>query len=93
MIRCLKAYYRRELSKLRLYAFENEEQFTVDVLQAMKLLRTAWEAVSPNSIQNCFRKAGFSAQGKNRLTYVRKSQSEKSNAENIINSIFDLNGV
>ena len=51
---CLKAHYRKSLAKLRLLAFEEKKDFTVNALEAMKLPRQAWNSVSEVTIQNCF---------------------------------------
>ena len=59
VIRCLKAHYRNSLAKLRLLAFEEKRDFIVNVLEAMRLLRRAWNSVSEVTIQNCFKKANF----------------------------------
>ena len=59
VIRCLKAHYRNSLAKLRLLAFEEKRDFKVDVLEAIRLLRRAWNSVSEVTIQNCFKKAIF----------------------------------
>ena len=59
VVRCLKAHYRKSLAKLCLLAFEEKKDFTVNVLEAMKLLRQAWNSVSEKTIQNCFKKVNF----------------------------------
>ena len=59
VIRCLKAHYRNSLAKLQLLAFEEKRDFKVDVLEAVRLLRRAWNSVSEVTIQNCFKKANF----------------------------------
>ena len=59
VIRCLKAHYRNSLAKLRLLAFEEKRDFKVNVLEAMRLLRRAWNSVSEVTIQSCFKKANF----------------------------------
>ena len=56
---CLKAHYSKSLAKLCLLAFEEKKDFTVNVLEAMKLLRQAWNSVSVVTIQNCFKKVNF----------------------------------
>ena len=56
IIRCLKVHYRNSLAKLRLLAFEEKRDFKVDVLEAMRLLRRAWNSVSEVTIQNCFKR-------------------------------------
>ena len=50
VIRCLKAYYRKNLAGMRLLAFEGKKELKVDVLEAMKLLDLAWNSVSDVSI-------------------------------------------
>ena len=50
VIRCLIAHYRKSLAKLRLLAFEEKKDFTVNVLEAMKLLKQAWNIVSKETI-------------------------------------------
>ena len=59
VIRCLEAHYRNSLAKLRLLAFEEKRDFKVNVLEAMRLLRRAWNSVFEVTIQNCFKKANF----------------------------------
>ena len=59
VIHCLKAHYAKSLAKLHLLAFEVKKDFTMNVLQAMKLLRQAWNSVSEVTIQNCFKKVNF----------------------------------
>ena len=44
-----------------LFAFEGKEEFKVIVLEAIKLLRQAWNSVSDTMIQNCFRKVCFAS--------------------------------
>ena len=55
----MKPHYRKSLAKLRLLAFEEKKDFTVNVLEAMKLLRQAWNSVSGVTIQNRFKKVNF----------------------------------
>ena len=59
VIRCLKAYYRHDLAKRRLFAFENKLDFTIDIKSAMEILKLAWNKVTPTTILNCFKKVGF----------------------------------
>ena len=40
VIRCLKSHYRKNLAKTRLLAF-GEKNFTIDILEGMKLLSNA----------------------------------------------------
>ena len=59
VIRCLKAHYRKSFAKLRLLAFEEKKDFTVKILEAMKLFRQAWNSVSEVTVQICFKKINF----------------------------------
>ena len=59
VIRCLKSHYRKNLSKMRLVAFEEKKDFTINVLEGTKLLSNAWNAVSEATIKNCFKKVNF----------------------------------
>lgn len=46
IINCLKCHYRKEMAKLRLVAFESNQEFMIYVLDALYLLKKAWEHVS-----------------------------------------------
>lgn len=46
IIRCMKAIYRKELARLRLVAFDTNSEFYITVLDALHLLKKAWEDVS-----------------------------------------------
>ena len=59
VIRCVKSLYRKNLAKIRLVAFEEKKDFTINVLEGMKLLSNAWNAVSEATIKNCFKKVNF----------------------------------
>ena len=78
VIRCLKAHYKSNLAKERLVAWEeNIEDFKIDILTAMNFLSQAWSAVSPVTIQNCFRKVNFKLSDTERV----EESTEKSDAE------------
>ena len=60
VIRCLKSHYRKNLAKMRLdAAFEDKKDFTINVLEGIKLLSNAWNAVSEARIKNCYKKVNF----------------------------------
>ena len=59
VIRCLKSHYRKNLAKMRLVAFEEKKDFTINVLEGTKLLSNAWNVVSETTIKNCFKKVNF----------------------------------
>ena len=62
-IRCLKFYYRKNLAEMRLLAFEEQSEFKVNLLNALQILKNAWNSVSDKVIQNCFKKVKFMVQG------------------------------
>jgi hypothetical protein len=67
IIRCCKVYYRQAISRCQLSFLdkgEPQEAFSkhVDILRSMRMLKHAWWLVTPTTIQNCFRKAGFVCQ-------------------------------
>ena len=44
---------------MRLVAFEEKKDFTINVLEETKLLSYAWNVVSEATIENCFKKFNF----------------------------------
>ena len=60
VIRSLKAHYRGRVVLLLCRALEKKEPCPkISILQSMKILVDSWEAVSKETIINCFRKAGI----------------------------------
>ncbi|XP_021695234.1 tigger transposable element-derived protein 4-like [Aedes aegypti] len=61
IIKSLKHYYRYELVKERIHSMEiDQEHQDITVLDARKLVSKVWSVkVKAETIQNCFRKAGF----------------------------------
>ena len=59
VIRCLKSQDRKHLAKMRLVAFEEKNDFTINVLEGTKLLSNAWNAVGEATITNYFKKVNF----------------------------------
>lgn len=64
IIRAFKAYYRQQIIRRQLLFLENEQPVskftkTIDVLEALNMIKHSWELVTPTTIRNCFRKAGF----------------------------------
>ncbi len=65
IIHTFKVHYRQQIVRKQLLALKKGlslPQFakTIDVLEALKLIERSWRLVTPTTIQNCFRKAGFS---------------------------------
>ena len=59
IIQNLKVHYRHMLLQKMVFAVDNKEQFSVNVLEALRILKSAWCKVTPQTIVNCFRHAGF----------------------------------
>lgn len=59
IINNLKVNYRKLLLQQRLECFEQNTDYTIDILTCIKLITKAWNNVHVTSIYNCFRKAGF----------------------------------
>ena len=63
VVQNVKVHYRNaNLMQLvaRLDAGLPRKDFSINILQALTMLRDAWDQVLPETISNCFRKAGFS---------------------------------
>lgn len=60
IIQNLKFNYRKQLLRKYLVAIEAIEEFSISLLDALHMLRSAWNSVKPTTIENCFRHAGFS---------------------------------
>ena len=54
VIRNLKVNYRRQLVRKLSNSVENSMEYSVSLLDALHFLRTAWDAVTPETIANCF---------------------------------------
>lgn len=66
IIRAAKAHYRTQLVRKMIKAVEQgmstvEFAKSIDLLKASHMLKRSWFLVSPTTITNCFRKAGFIA--------------------------------
>jgi len=59
IIENLKVHYRRFLLRRRLASIDNKTEFQFNLLDALHLLDRSWNAVKPETLSNCFRKAGF----------------------------------
>ncbi|XP_053391040.1 tigger transposable element-derived protein 4-like [Mercenaria mercenaria] len=62
MIQKLKVHYRKRVVLRQLSAIDNGHDFTLSVLYALRLLQQSWEFVTPTTITNCYRHAGFTLQ-------------------------------
>ena len=66
VIRSLKAHYRARVVRRLCRALDKTKTLPeIPILQAMKILVSSWEAVSTQTIVNCFRKAGITPEAQN----------------------------
>ena len=61
IIRCVKAHYRRAVCKRAIDKDEAGESdlYTIDLLEAMMILREAWNEITSSTIQHCWKHAGL----------------------------------
>lgn len=52
-------HYRRFLLRERIAAIDNKTDYKVNLYKALRFLHRSWSDVKPETIANCFRKAGF----------------------------------
>ena len=65
VINSIKFLYRKQIIARRLNAIEyGYELESISVLDAIRHLDTAWKNVTPATIRNCFRKAGYKEEAK-----------------------------
>ena len=69
VIRSLKAHYRERVVHRLCRALDKMKTLRkISILQAMKILVSSWEAVSAQTIVNCFSKAGITSEAQNAAT-------------------------
>jgi hypothetical protein len=59
IIQSFKMQYRNLLLRKRIQAIEDAADFKINLLDALHLVRKAWNLVQPTTIERCFRKAEF----------------------------------
>jgi predicted DNA-binding ribbon-helix-helix protein len=59
IIQNLKVHYRKLLLRERIAKIDEEKDFSINLLQALRILKRAWDAVKPETIRKCFKHAGF----------------------------------
>jgi hypothetical protein len=59
IINVMKRNYRKRLVHRMLACYENEMEFTFNLLDAINTIKQAWDAVSEDTIVNCFRHVYF----------------------------------
>jgi hypothetical protein len=61
IIRCVKAHYRKAfcLRAIELDEAGEDDIYKINLLEVMLMVRTAWDAVSAESIANCWNHCGI----------------------------------
>uniref|UniRef100_A0A914D8A6 DDE-1 domain-containing protein n=1 Tax=Acrobeloides nanus TaxID=290746 RepID=A0A914D8A6_9BILA len=59
IIKNLKLFYRQQLLQNHVDALDVEQEYNPNLLDALRMLKKAWDKVKPSTIINCFRHAGF----------------------------------
>lgn len=59
IIQNIKVHYRRRVVMKQISAAEKKIDFNISILDALRLVQRSWYAVTPTTISNCFRHAGF----------------------------------
>ena len=60
VIRALKAFYRNNVVRRQIKYVDEGKTAPINIRQAMRMLVKSWDAISINTVKNCFRKAGIS---------------------------------
>ncbi|KAH8028533.1 hypothetical protein HPB51_017659 [Rhipicephalus microplus] len=60
IIRAVKKLYKKNLLREFLLAIECGKLFPIDLIDAIHLLEYSWRQVEATTVQNCFKRAGFS---------------------------------
>lgn len=59
VIQNFKMFYRKEIIGRLVDNIDNNESFSINILEAIRMSDMAWRSVTPQTILNCFIKAGF----------------------------------
>lgn len=59
VIQNFKTFYRKEIIKRLVQNIDNNESFTINILEAIRTVDEVWRSVTPQTILNCFVKVGF----------------------------------
>ena len=84
IIRNLKCHYRSALNSIIISELDADEGKTasevasrIPVIRALHLIYDAWHAVKPQTISNCFRKAGFAKEEENAVAPDQPQEEEE----------------
>ena len=59
IIQNLKVHYRKYLLREHIRMIDAGKSFCPTLLEALRILKRAWDDVKPETIRNCFKEAGF----------------------------------
>ena len=59
VIQNFKTHYRKRVILRQMKSIDEKKEFSLSILDAMRLMQQAWESVQPRTISNCFRHANF----------------------------------
>ena len=59
VIRNLKLHYRKLIIQKKIRAVDTKTEFSISVLDALRMLNNAWAKVTSATISNCYKHAGF----------------------------------
>jgi len=59
VIRNLKLHYRKFILQKKIRSVDTKTEFSITVLDALRMLNNAWGKVTPTTIYNCYKHAGF----------------------------------
>uniref|UniRef100_A0A8C4SC05 HTH CENPB-type domain-containing protein n=1 Tax=Erpetoichthys calabaricus TaxID=27687 RepID=A0A8C4SC05_ERPCA len=83
----MKFFYWKQLLRKYLLAIEANEDFSINLLDALHMLHSAWNSVTPRTIENCFRHAGFSKVSDSLA--LREMEKEDIETEPKLNEMFE----
>uniref|UniRef100_A0A914X438 DDE-1 domain-containing protein n=1 Tax=Plectus sambesii TaxID=2011161 RepID=A0A914X438_9BILA len=91
IIHTFKVYYRQQIVRKQLLALEKGltlRQFgkSLTVLEVLRMIERAWRSVTPTTIQNCFRKAGFLKTGDDEAPEVEEMVAQPQMPEDEFNN-------
>ena len=59
VIKHFKGNYRRLLTRKRIHSFDSKIEFSINLLDSINFIHTAWSQIPSSHIANCFYHAGF----------------------------------
>ena len=77
IVHSFKCKYRQQIVREKLRAIEYSSTMPIiEVLNAIKKIKVAWDSVSQTTIENCYRKAGFKKVTEIEVEEIQEIQDE-----------------